>query len=65
MNITKNELEKLYNHYIYSIEYYKHLTLNNVLDCFITIYSRVRGGWSYQNSLSDLIFQLQQYQIKK
>ena len=65
MNITKNELEKLYNHYVYSIEYYRHLTLNNVLDCFITIYSVVRGGWSYQNSLSDLIFQLQQYQIKK
>lgn len=65
MKITKNELEKLYNHYVYSMEYYKHLTLNNILDCFITIYSRVRGGWSYQNSLSDLIFQLQQYQIKK
>ena len=65
MNITKNELEKLYNHYVYSMEYYRHLTLNNVLDCFITIYSGVRGGWSYQNSLSDLIFQLQQYQVKK
>jgi hypothetical protein len=47
------------------MEYYRHLTLNNILDCFVTIYSGVRGGWSYQNSLNDLIFQLQQYQIKK
>ena len=59
------ELEKLYQHYIYSIEYYKHLTLNNVLDCFITIYSRIRGGWSYDNSLTDLIFQLEQYKKTK
>jgi len=55
-----NKMEKLYNHYIYSMDYYKQLSLKNVLSCFVTIYSRVRGGWSHNNSLSDLIFQLQQ-----